>query len=64
MSRMSELNIEIYELLVNNYTPNYISQRLHIPLSFIEPVEAEVNYKENVYYGDDYSENNLLDNCY
>ncbi len=61
---MSELNLEIYELLVDNYSPNYISRRLHIPLDFIEPVEAKINYKETIYYGDDYSENILLDNDY
>lgn len=54
---MSELNSEIYDLLVNNYTPNYIAQSLHVPLDFITSVQEELDLKENYF-------KNLLDNDY
>ncbi len=57
MSKMSELNSEIYDLLVNNYTPNYIAQSLHVPLDFITSVQEELDLKENYF-------KNLLDNDY
>ncbi len=57
MSKMSELNSEIYDLLVNNYTPDYIAQSLQVPLEFITSVQEELDLKENYF-------KNLLDNDY
>lgn len=57
MSKMSELNSEIYEMLINNYTLDYIAQTLHVPLDFIAPLWEEFNSGEKYF-------KNLLDNDY